>query len=322
MTILMVHNARIPTSNYNDAERVIWWLAKQLCKEGHNVRFLAKKGSTCPFATVLVLDEKKSIREQIPEDTDIVHFHFQPTEVLSDLAHVVTQHEDSADGEPQSANTIYISSHQAAKYGSTQFIPYGVDFSEYGTPNLTQKRLYFHLMGNAAQIGRNVKPALDFVLKANARLHVIGGNRVNFRQGLRVTLSPSARFHGVLLPDGRNAILNGSKGMLYPQPSLEVFPLSVVESLWFGCPVFGSPQGVMPELLGRASRSIRQNGGGSIDAFYSDFGLLTLKKAELQEAIQNADAYHAKDIHEFAAAHYGIENMSVSYLKAYEAILR
>ncbi len=59
MKILLVCNSQIPISTYEDAERVMWWLGKELTKRGHHVTFLAKKGSTCPFATVIALPERK-----------------------------------------------------------------------------------------------------------------------------------------------------------------------------------------------------------------------------------------------------------------------
>lgn len=323
MTILMVHNAKIPASNYDGAERVLWWLGRQLCQMGHSVRYLVKKGSSCSFATVIPMDEKKPISEQIPEDTDLVHFHFQPKETI-EKPHLVTQHRCLPQPEYLSPNSVFVSAHQAAQFGSTQFVHYGIDFSEYGKPNLSNSRYYFHFMGNAAKSGKNVKGAIELARKINARLHVIGGTRVNFRQGLRVTLSPSARFHGVLLPDGRNAILNGSKGMIFPVLCHVPFGLSVAESLWFGCPLFGTPYGALPELLGREPRfnlSMNQQYTGSVEAFYSDYGFLSIHKSEILDAMIHAESYQAKLIHDYAAAYFGIEKMADKYLNIYEKIL-
>lgn len=96
------------------------------------------------------------------------------------------------------------------------FVYPGVDFSEYATPELGAKRIWFHFLGNAAKRGRNVRGAIDLAAKMDARLHVIGGSRVNFRQGLSIPMSTSARFHGTLSPGGRDALLNASKGMIFP----------------------------------------------------------------------------------------------------------
>jgi glycosyltransferase involved in cell wall biosynthesis len=317
MTILMVHNVRLSETSQHDADRVVWWLARQLCNMGHNVRFLAKKGSVCHFATVIPMDDKKTIREQIPPDTDILHLHAQPVEDLSDIPHVVTQHDFLPTDVQPSPHTVFVSAYQAARYDSTEYIHYGLDFSEYGTPNLAQKRQYFHFMGNVTQIGRNIRSALDFALKLGARLHVIGGNRVNFRQKLRVVLSPSVRFHGMLLPDGRNAILNGSKGLVYPHAEGEVFPLSVIESLWFGCPVFGTPEGVLLEILGKQHRHGHRPVGGTVDALYVDFALLSTKKAELLEALKNAEDFEPQQAHNFAKTNYDIAQMAAAYLQVY-----
>lgn len=39
MRILIVHNSVIPAHKYGGTERVIWYLGKELVKQGHKVRF-------------------------------------------------------------------------------------------------------------------------------------------------------------------------------------------------------------------------------------------------------------------------------------------
>jgi glycosyltransferase involved in cell wall biosynthesis len=44
-------------------------------------------------------------------------------------------------------------------------------------------------------------------------------------------------------------LLNGSRGLIFPVRWHEPFGLAVIESLYFGCPVFATPYGALPELV-------------------------------------------------------------------------
>ena len=163
--------------------------------------------------------------------------------------------------------------------------------------------------------------AIDLASKADTRVHVIGGSRVNFRKGLQITLSPGARFHGVLSRDGRNMMLNGSKGLLFPILYHEPFGLAVPESLYFGCPVFGTPYGALPELLCRKVNSEGRKWTGQVDACFSEFGCLSVKKSELYEAVRQADSFKAERCIEYALDCFTIERMTRDYLVLYEQVL-
>jgi len=322
MHILLVYNALLPVSSYDDAARVVWWLSKALADQGHTVSLLAKKGSVCPFASVISLDEKKSLDAQIPENVDVVHLHSKIATPLS-KPYLITCHENCGADCVLDANTVFVSAQHAHRHGGIVYVHHGIDFTEYGTPVFQNKRVYFHFLGNAEWRGKNVRGAIDLASRVGARLHVIGGTRVNFRKELRITLTPNVRFHGVLSAEGRNAVLNGSKGLLFPAIWHEPFGLAAPESLYFGCPVFGTPYGALPEVLGKKEpvRRRKDPGLGTVEAFYSEFGCLTVKKSELVEAIKNADAYNPLHCHEYAVAHFSSAQMAQGYLKLYEQVL-
>lgn len=322
MRILLVLNSKIPVQTYDDAERVIWWLGKALVQLGHTVTYLARKGSQCPFASVIPLDEKRPLQEHIPPDIDLVHFHSKPYGEIN-KPYLITCHENCFDRCVFDRNTVFVSAQHAHRHGGSVFVHHGIDFSEYGTPVLDARRMYFHFLGNAEWSGKNVRGAIDIASKIGARLHVIGGTRVNFRKGLRITLTPNVRFHGTLNPEGRNALLNSSKGLILPVIWHEPFGLALPESLYFGCPVFGTPYGALPELLGKhePKKHKKESGKGVIEAFYSDFGCLAVKKSELLEAVKNADSYDPQKCHDYAVAHFSSERMAKDYLHLYEMVL-
>lgn len=320
MKILLVCHSQIPISTYDDAERVAWWLGKELVRRGHEVAFLAKKGSECPFATVIHLDDKKPLDAQIPPDTDLVHFH-SPPKTTPQIPYLITYYENSTVPCVFDRNTVFLSAKHARLHGGKVYVPPGMDFDEYGHPNLEGKRPYFHFLGNATWSGKNVRGAIDLATRVDARLHVIGGTRVNFRRGLRITLSPSVRFHGVLSGPGRNTLLGASKGLIFPVIWHEPSGLAVAESLYFGCPVFGTPYGALPEALGQQVKGRKPTGNGTLEAFYSDFGCLSVKKSELVEALKNADSYDRARCHEWAVTHFSASRMADDYLRLYEKVL-
>lgn len=322
MKILIINNTRIPVHLYGGTERVIWWLGKALVQMGHEVSYLVKAGSACPFARVLTLNEKLPLADQIPDDCDVVHLHYETKEELP-KPFISTLHGNISEAHTFHPNTVFISHNHAQRHGGSVYVHNGLDFEDYGKPALDNKRMYFHFLGNAAWRVKNVRGAIDLAARAGERLHVIGGTRVNFSMGFRFTLNPSVRFHGMLGGDGKNAILNGSKGLIFPVLWHEPFGLAIAESLYFGCPVFGTPYGSLPELLGRKPAPGRKNGdwNGQVEAYYSDLGCLSVKKSELVEAIKNVDSYDRRHCHEYAQEHFCAERMARDYLHLYEEVL-
>ncbi len=320
MKILLVCHSQIPISTYEDAERVAWWLGKELAGRGHEVTFLAKKGSECPFAKVVHLDDKKELDAQIPPGTDLVHFH-SPPKAMPSTPYLITCYENSTVPCTFDRNAVFLSAKHAHLHGGAVYVQPGIDFDEYGHPNLNGKRPYFHFLGNATWSGKNVRGAIDLATRVDGRLHVIGGTRVNFRKGLRITLSPSVRFHGVLSGPGRNTLLASSQGLIFPVIWHEPSCLAVAESLYFGCPVFGTPYGALPEALGQQVKGRKSASNGTLEAFYSDFGCLSVKKSELVEALKNAGSYDHAKCHEWAVSHFSSSRMADDYLRLYEKVL-
>ena len=302
MNILLVYNARLPVQTYDDAARVVWWLGKTLAQMGHNVHILAKKGTVCPFATVLTLDDKKPVEDQIPEHIELVHFHYKPAQPIS-KPYLITCHENCFAECVFDRNTVFVSAQHALRHGGSVYVHNGIDFAEYGTPILEARRMYYHFLGNAEWRGKNVRGAIDLAARLGARLHVIGGSRVNFRKELRITLTPNVRFHGVLNPEGRNVLLNSSKGLLFPAIWHEPFGLALIESLYFGCPVFGTPYGSLPEII------------------TPEVGYLTTTASGLADAVESVNDFNRKHCHEYVMDNFTHIQMSASYVRLYEKVL-
>lgn len=305
MQILIVHIGVIPVQFYGGTERVIWGLGKELTKLGHKVTFLLKRGSYSDFASVIYIDESKSILDQISNNYDIVHFNYQPKGIeLLNLPYVITMHGNLNNVSELDKNTIFVSTNHALRYNATSYVHNGLDWSEYLYPDLQKKRDYFHFLGKAAWRVKNVSGAINVIKKTKSeKLKVLGGVRFNFKMGIRFTFSTKISFAGMVGGTKKYNLLNGSKGLIFPVKWHEPFGLAIIESLFYGCPVFGTPYGSLPELI------------------TEDVGFLSNKSDELAQAILSADKYSHQRCHEYAMEEFNSKKMALEYLNKYEKVI-
>ncbi|TDO25158.1 glycosyltransferase family 4 protein [Sediminibacterium goheungense] len=304
MHILIVNNTPIPALKYGGTERVIWWLGKALAKAGHQVSYLVPHGSSCPFAKVYPFNPSLPFNEQVPKDKgiDIIHLNHTVNEEPL-LPHIMTMHGNLNVQVPLPVNTVFVSGNHAARFCSDSFVHNGIDPDDYGDPALSRPRSYIHFLGDAAWRVKNVQGAIAVSRKAGLPLHVIGGYRFNFNQGIRITFDRHVRFHGMKGGEEKNELLRGSKAMLFPVRWHEPFGLALIESLYFGCPVFGTPYGSLPEIV--------QPGTGFLSAI----------SGELSDALSHIDSYDKQYCHDYAMAHFSSEQMMRAYLSKYEKVM-
>ena len=306
MRILIVHTSVIPALLYGGTERVIWGLGKELARLGHEVSYLVLKGSKSPFAEVLALDENRSLADQITEDYDFVHYNGISNE-LPDLGipYLLTMHGNAGPELELDRNTVFVSADHAKRYGSETYVHNGLDWSDYTAPDLEMERTYFHFLGNAAWRVKNVQGAIDTVKRCRGeRLKVLGGRRFNFKMGMRFTFSRQVSFEGFVGGERKFSLLNGSKGLIFPVRWHEPFGLSIIESMFYGCPVFGTPYGALKELV------------------LSDVGFLADNQQKLAEAIQDAGSYSRRRCHDYAQELFNNRAMTAKYIALYEKVIR
>ena len=301
MKVLIVHHGVIPVHAYGGTERVIWDLGRQLASRGHTVRYLVPAGSRCDFGEVIALPPGGDWRSRVPADTDVVHLQFQPDGPV-DRPHVVTEHGNPRVGVPLARNTVFVSANHAARHGSAAFVHNGLDWSAYGPVDFDRPRDAFHFLGKAAWRVKNVQGAIDIARDASVRLEVLGGTRLNLKRGFRFTWSPRIRFHGMVGGADKFGLLNASRGLILPVLWHEPFGLAVTESLYFGCPVFATPYGALPELVPAAC------------------GVLSDSRTVLAEAVRTR-RFDARACHAHAVAHFSAEAMARGYLAMYERVL-
>lgn len=302
MHILIVNNTVIPAVKYGGTERVIWWLGQELVKRGNKVTYMVAKGSICNFANVIEFNSDKSFNEQVPYDIDVIHLNHGVNETPK-KPYIVTLHGNINHQNKLDKNTVFVSANHAARFGSNCFVHNGINPQDYGSPIFNNKRNYIHFLGDAAWRVKNVRGAIRIASKAKIPLHIIGGVRFNFNQGLRFTLNPDMIFHGMTGGSEKNAIINQSKAMLFPVLWNEPFGIAIIESLYFGCPVFGTPYGSLPEII------------------IPDVGFLSANSNELVMALKNVDNYSRKACHCYVMENFTSTQMGDKYLHFYEQVL-
>lgn len=300
--ILIVYNNRLPVSKYGGTQRVIWSLGKELAGMGHRITFLAGEGSTSTFAQVKTLDSKRPLADQIPEDVDLIHSFINIWEELPRPL-IVTIEGNSRPGRDFHINTCFVSRNHASRYGSERFVYNGMDLEEYGKPSFDMERKYLHFLGKAAWKVKNVKGCISMAREAGLPLRVIGGNRIQLKMGIRISLDMNVRFEGMVGGAYKNQLINGSKALLFPVLWDEPFGIALTESLYYGCPVFGTPYGSLPELI------------------TSEFGFLSDSRSELIYALENVDTYDRLKCHEYVCDMFSSLKMTQDYLPLYEKVL-
>jgi len=302
MNIVIIHKSKIPATEYGGIERVIWYLGVELAKMGHKITFLVKAGSECGFADVKILNPSISINKQIPVNTDFVHFHFNPSEMI-DLPHLITVHGNLPSETLFFSNTNFVSKNHAVRYGADAFVYNGLDWNDYGKHDFSGKGNYVHFLGKAAWRLKNVRGAINIAHQNKTEIKILGGTRLNFKMGFRFTISKWASFYGMVGGEEKLDLLRHSKALIFPVWWHEPFGLAIIESLYFGCPVMGTKYGSLPELI------------------TDEIGFLSNKEQELITAFKSLGAFSSKICHEYAADNFNSKIMAQNYMSLYEKIL-
>lgn len=301
MNILITVQNKIPSLLYGGTERVVWYLGQELHKLGHKITFLAPSKSTCDFADVLIFNPNLSLKEQIPEKTDIVHINNDGFSEQLDFPHIVTIHGNPLTIEKLNINSVFVSRNHANRFNSESYVHNGLDWDVYEKPNFKLKREYFHFLGKAAWDVKNVKGAIEIILASKTeKLRILGGKRFHPNT---FTLSTKVRFEGMVNDIQKSKLMNKSKGLLFPVLWHEPFGLAIIESMFFGCPIFGTPYGSLPELIP------------------NDVGFISNSKNDLKNAILNAESFDKNRCHEYVIEQFNSKKMAIAYLNIYEKVL-
>jgi len=292
----------LPVTKYGGIERFNWWLGEELYRMGHRVTFMTPPGTVCNFARVVIFDADTPLNKQIPKDIDILHLFEKPDEPLS-KPYLVTMHGNNTDFEELDENSIFVSKNHAERYGSAAYVHNGLKLQDYGKPTFSQPRTHLHFLGKAAWRIKNVKGAIDIARASGNKLAVMGGRRLNIKMGFRFTPYSSISFYGMVGGVEKNQLLRASKGFLFPVLWHEPFGIAIIESLYMGCPVFGTPYGSLPELVP------------------AEMGTLSDRKSVLVDSLADIGRFDNKKCSEYIADNFTMTNTARKYVEYYQMVL-
>lgn len=302
--VLLDRGNPIPAVKYGGTERVIWGLGFELSKLGHHVTFIVPKGSTCSFAKVIEYDTSVNMNTLIPKDTDIIHLSFVPNKDL-EYPHIVTMHGNKRIEDTFDLNTVFISKNHAKRHHSSVYVYNGLLWEDYPKVNLQKERTYLHFLAKASWKIKNLSGAAKIAIKSKSKLKVMGGEKWTFYNLKRkpfYTLHPSVIYLGQVDNDEKIKIMQESKGLLFPVLWHEPFGLALIESLYAGCPVFGSEYGSLPELINEKVGFVSNDENKIIDKIKSS-------------------SFSPQECHDYAVTNFNAKVMTENYLKLYQKII-
>jgi hypothetical protein len=305
MNIVIVdRGSKIPATKYGGTERVIWGLGYELSKMGHQVTFIVPPGSSCHFGEVIQYDPNVELEKLIPKSTDIVHLNFPIQNELS-FPYLFTMHGNTKKGEVLPLNTVFVSKNHAERNHSDVYVHNGLLWEDYPNVDLYQEKKYLHFLGKASWAIKNLSGAAQIAIKSSNKLKVMGGEKwkmYNFKRKPFYTLHPNIKYCGLVDNNKKMEIMEHSKGLLFPVKWDEPFGLAIIESLYAGCPVFGTEKGSLPELINE------------------NIGFLSNNIVEIIEAVKTKN-FDPKVCHTYAIDNFNSKKMADNYLKLYHKIL-
>jgi hypothetical protein len=300
---VMVSRLSLPPKDYGGTERIVWGLLMAQQAAGHEVRLLWGNAPELP-KNASRYDPAKSMREQIGNWPDIVHFH-QPFDGELDVPYISTEHGNAEGARTYGQNTVFLSARHAANHHADCYVHNGLDWTEYGQPNLGKPQNYVHFLGKAKWPIKNLAGAVAVSKQAGATLHVLGGVRFSLSsRGFYFHPDLHLRFHGMVGGEQKNQLVRNSQGLIFPVRWHEPFGLAIIESLYLGTPVFATPYGAIPEIITRP-----------------DIGLLSTSYTELAEAVRNIKNYDREACHHYAKTSFDHLTMAAAYQRCYDKVL-
>jgi glycosyltransferase involved in cell wall biosynthesis len=301
MHVAIAFDRIVPAHGYGGMERIAWWLGKALARLGHAVTLVVPPGSRSDFARVAAYDQARPIVDQIPRDVDLVHDFLLRTDYP--VPAVTTLHGNTAPGTVLPRNTVFISHNQALRHGGTVVVHNGIDPEEYGPVDWAAPRSKLLFLAKASWRVKNVQGAIRIAHGAGRRLVVAGGHRISLNMGFRVTLDPRVRFLGMVGGEDKHRLLNRSAALLFPVRWHEPFGIAILESLYFGLPVFGTTYGSLPELI------------------TPEVGTLANSESALVEAVKGLERFDGRRCHEYVLETFSADLMALRYLELYRRVL-
>ena len=200
---------------------------------------------------LLCPEKEQDWRELIPKDTDLIHLFYTPNRDLP-CPHLVTIEGNGKPGEEFDLDTVFVSRKHAEIHSSDQFVYNGIDLDEYPF-NRQPRETFEHLMflRKAKWRVKNLDHCMKACKNNKKHLHIAGGKPL--------TLSRYIHGLGMIGQLEKMEAFIKCDALLWPVRWHEPFGIGMIEAFSQGLPVFGSPYGSVPEVVGDHCGTIVHN---------------------------------------------------------------
>ena len=299
MHVVLVSDRALPDPGLSAAGRMVVWLGRALQQQGHRVTLLAPAGSAAPEVPLGVVDLRAPLDPQLPPDTDVVHLNGWPLPPPEGRPWLASLHSHAPLGQPLPPNSVFASAAHARAHGATAYVHYGLDPARQGSVVWSVPRHYLLFLGKASWRAKNLTGAKRIARLAQQPLAVLGGTGTD--------ASGRVTYLGVLRGAKKHLWLNRGRALLYPVLWNEPFGLAMLEAMYFGCPVLGSPYGALPEIVTPEV--------GVLSARYSVL-------AEVAQALQGgAEAFDRRAVQAHVLRQFTTARMAQEYARLYERVM-
>jgi glycosyltransferase involved in cell wall biosynthesis len=313
-------------------ESLIWLLARELIRLGHEVTVFGAAGSEVggaelvatmagPYGAQGSLDdwhlcEWVNLCRAVEQSGrfDLLHSHAYlwgiPLHSLSRAPLVHTTHIVPDDNSARlremtpGALVTAISEHQWSTYPQlppSAIIPHGVDVSNFTLRE--QPDDYVCYLGRFTS-GKGPIQAIEAARSLGLRLLLAGPENKYFREQVKPLIDGrSVEYVGFVTGSERDKLLGGARALLYPIQYPEAFGLVLVEAMLCGTPVAAMRLGAVPEIVEEAVS-----------------GYTAKSTEEFSQAITQSLALDRRQIRQRAAQRFSAERMALEYARVYERV--
>lgn len=312
-------------------ESMVWLLAHELDRMGHEVTVFAASGSEAPAELVTTLPgtyalggsppnwymcEWINVSRAVEESDrfDVMHLHAYlwsiPLTPLAECPMVHTTHliphEDEArlrELYPE-ARVTAVSNEQWRGFPELPpdaVVPHGLDLRRHTFR--ADPDDYLCYLGRFTA-GKGPLDAIAIARELGMRLVMAGPRDEHFDQIAPLVDGRNVEYVGFVDPMERDALLGGARALLYPIRAPEPFGLVPIQAMLSGTPVAATALGAVPELVEE----------GVTGAIESD-------PARLADAVGRCLKLDRRGVHERARERFSAERMAAGYAELYEQIV-
>lgn len=318
-----------PPEGYGGIERVVYTLAEQLVRDGHDVTLFGTSGSYCSGNTMAIPSydplkaptgiktESDAISEEPLYEKMQEYLREHPVDLIHDWSFqnfYVLRHPEKFPfvistcipplPDYQRPNLVACSRAHAALLGeSTRYVYYGLDLNEWKF-NYSKKRHFIHISKIAKYKAQHL--AIRIARKAGKKL-ILAGNvedRLYYYSIIKPLLWISSDIDYIGEIQGTNDHLLEAAALIQTPRWFDAFPLVILEAFASGTPVISFAEGGIPEQI--------------VDGVN---GFLCKTSNDLASAMERVLEINPRDCRAYAEEHFSVKRMADDYAELYQRVI-